>query len=242
MPVTGFIQSAETAYTANGVNFNGTNTYLSEGDLVAPTASKLYLGSVWFKLAGGDSANRIIFAGTGALPAARFLTNNTIEVKAANAGGTTILSMVSTTTYTSAMGAWAHLLFASDQGTGRAQMRVDDADVRASSPTVTDDTITFAAVDHAVGGNVAGGALFNGDMADLMVWLGASRDLDTEANRRLFIDAGGKPVDPAVAIAELGDPVLAFYGDTATWHTNQGTGGGFTENGALTTSSTGPSD
>jgi len=31
-------------------------------------------------------------------------------------------------------------------------------------------------------------------------------------------------------------------GDTATWHTNKGGGGGFTENGALTTSSTSPSD
>lgn len=48
-----------------------------------------------------------------------------------------------------------------------------------------------------------------------------------EATRRLFIDADGKPVDPAVATAELGAGCVLFTGDAASFGTNQGTGGAF---------------
>ena len=79
-------------------------------------------------------------------------------------------------------------------------------------------------------------------MADLMMWPGTYLDFSVEANRRLFISAAGKPVDPAVAVAALGTPIVRFSGPTASWHTNKGSGGGFTENGALTDASTSPSD
>lgn len=63
-----------------------------------------------------------------------------------------------------------------------------------------------------------------------------------EATRRLFISASGKPVDPAIATAALGDPEILFSGNASTFGTNQGTGGVFSTTGTLTNASTSPSD
>ncbi len=84
------------------------------------------------------------------------------------------------------------------------------------------------------------------DMADLRIMPGVSLldgggDIPL-ATRRLFIDATGKPVDPAVATAALGAPCILFSGDHTTFPVNQGTGGAFTLTGALTDASTSPSD
>ena len=68
-------------------------------------------------------------------------------------------------------------------------------------------------------------------MAD--VWLrfgGAVIDFSVEANRRQFISAEGKPANPA------GWPAggqVQLHGALDDWHVNKGSGGGFTENGAL---------
>jgi len=69
-------------------------------------------------------------------------------------------------------------------------------------------------------------------------------DLSIEANRRKFIDAIGKPVDLGVdGSTPTGTaPLIFLSGTTIDWHTNKGSGGGFTEVGALTTATTSPSD
>jgi hypothetical protein len=58
------------------------------------------------------------------------------------------------------------------------------------------------------------------------------------ATRRLFIDAGGKPVNPS------GFPASAVLlsGNASTFATNRGSGGAFTTTGMLTNASTSPSD
>lgn len=79
------------------------------------------------------------------------------------------------------------------------------------------------------------------DLADLQFWVGISPTLNA-GNIAKFIDGGGKPVDPAVAVAAFGSPVLLFSGDATTFATNQGTGGTFSVTGTLTNASTSPSD
>ena len=61
----------------------------------------------------------------------------------------------------------------------------------------------------------------------------------SEVNRRKFIDALGKPVDPTNWPA---NPVVKFVGNAAAFATNQGTGGAFAITGALSNASTSPSD
>jgi hypothetical protein len=71
-----------------------------------------------------------------------------------------------------------------------------------------------------------------GDVADWRIMPGVSLltagDI-TETTRRLFIDADGKPVDPAVATAALGAPATVLFSRTdsnpLTFADNEGTGG-----------------
>lgn len=86
------------------------------------------------------------------------------------------------------------------------------------------------------------GANFNMDMADVQMWIGTQTDFSIEANRRLFIDASGKPVDPAVATAALGQQTVLMSGDKDTFGINQGSGGSFDSTGTLTNATTSPSD
>lgn len=85
------------------------------------------------------------------------------------------------------------------------------------------------------------GLQFLGDMADLQLWIGINPDLTNPANVAKFI-SGGRPVDPAIAAAEFGPPILLFSGDATGFQTNQGTGGAFTLTGSLTDAPTSPSD
>lgn len=90
-----------------------------------------------------------------------------------------------------------------------------------------------------------GGSPIQCDAADFRFMVGTSVVVDgdiPEVTRRLFIDADGKPVDPAVATAALGAPTILFSGDADAFATNQGTGGTFTVTGALTNASSSPSD
>ncbi len=88
---------------------------------------------------------------------------------------------------------------------------------------------------------------YSGDVSDFRLMpalslLDGSGDIPL-ATRRLFIDANGKPVDPAAATASLGTAgAVLFSGDATTFPVNQGTGGPFTLTGALTNASSSPSD
>jgi hypothetical protein len=65
------------------------------------------------------------------------------------------------------------------------------------------------------------------------------RNLSTVSNRRLFIDADGKPAD-SDTLAALNPIVYMPLTDAATAGSNSGTGGDFTVNGVLATAQRGP--
>lgn len=62
------------------------------------------------------------------------------------------------------------------------------------------------------------------DCADFQFYANVFADLTVPANLAKFI-ADGKPVDPALAIAEFGQPTILLSGDAVGFSTNQGTGG-----------------
>lgn len=80
------------------------------------------------------------------------------------------------------------------------------------------------------------------DMANFLMWYGSAIDWSVQANRRFIIDSNGKPVDPALAIAQFGTPTVALIGDHTAFQTNQGSGGAFALSGTLTDATTSPSD
>ena len=77
-------------------------------------------------------------------------------------------------------------------------------------------------------------------IADFMMWTGVSLDTSVIANRRLFIDAAGNPVNPDVAIAALGTPVYHFSGPASGIATNLGSAGNPTKAGTVTDYTPGP--
>lgn len=228
--------------TVNAVNFNGTSTYLTRGaDLTGNVDGKAGTISVWLKDAD-ITATQYILANTGEFLLVNILAS-LVQIVGKNTGGSAILDL-RTSASSISNDTWFHLLASWDlANAANKYVYITDVD-RTNSLTHTNDTIDYTRADWSVGENTGGtGVKFSGDMAEL--WFDDQFiDLSTEANRRKFIDAGGKPVDlGADGSTPTGSAPLIFQsGDTDSWHTNLGTGEGFTENGALTTASTSPSD
>ena len=103
-----------------------------------------------------------------------------------------------------------------------------------------DQNVDWTQPDWGIGGRAASGAnKFTGDIADLIID-DTYIDLSSSSNREKFILANS-PVDPGsdASTAMGASPLIYLNSNTlSTWHTNSGTGGGFTENGALTAGST----
>jgi hypothetical protein len=236
-------------YRANAVNFDGTNDYLTRGAGLSGAAdSKLLTASIWFKMAAGtDGGTHQLFSGSSAVGGGANRTRfrrqptNVFQFTGLNAAAATIVDFASSATITVAAGSIHALLSFDLANAANRHLYVNDVS-DYNHTTYTDDTMDLTIADWGVGAAADGTAKFSGDMANLAVWFGVYVDLSVVTNRRLFRDPGGKPVDPAIAIASLGTPTVLLSGATASWETNDGGGAGFTENGALSDATSSPSD
>lgn len=111
---------------------------------------------------------------------------------------------------------------------------IDDVDSMPAVFDYVDNGINYDA-DYTFGTNNIEDAFFRGSIADFWFDQTSYIGLSIETNRRKFIDENGQPVylgndgsDPTGS-----PPDMYLSGDTLNWHTNKGTGGGFSENGAL---------
>lgn len=234
-----------TDYLANGVTFDGTNDFLNRGaDLTGSTAGKLWTGSLWFKANSSGLSQTFYAAQTGvfAFVEVRLQGNNFFVIEARRSSTAVVLQMFfSNFTDTTS---WHHLLWSADlTNPARRHLILDDVEVDEGSTHVNID-IDFLNDDHFVGSRAGGFTKADSDMADFWMFPGVYLDFSIEANRRLFRTSGGKPKDLGSdgSIPTGAAPLIYFSGLTAVWHTNKGTGGGFTENGALTDAPTSPSD
>jgi hypothetical protein len=82
---------------------------------------------------------------------------------------------------------------------------------------------------------------FDGFVAEVYLHTTAFIDLATDISD--FI-SGGKPVSLGSngSLPSGSQPAIFLSGPTASWHTNKGTAGGFTEAGEITTAASSPSD
>lgn len=238
-----------TPYTASAVHFDG-STYLTNDSLTAPSDTALLTFVTWFKTTQNvgeatlfvvDPDNAVVpyfdFAGghlnleTAALP-----NPASFEVQTADAFND---------------GQWHCVIFSFDGTSGpptNYSVYIDDA---PASMIVGGDlgTRPFSVLGNGLKVQIGfddtdAQGYYIGDVADYRIFYGVSILDGTDipvASRRLFIDANGKPVDPAIATAALGDATIQMTGDATAFATNQGTGGAFTTTGALTDASTSPS-
>ena len=237
-------------YTANAVKFDGTNDWLTrDAGLTGAANSKMFTLSVWIKVNANSTAMRV-FANLTTLGGATERlnifrnANNQLRVINTNGAGTERLNLHSADNSVKIANGWVHVLTSVDMAdTAKRHLYIDDAS-DLTVATYTDDTLEFTTADWAVGGDADGSNKFDGDMADLWFEDGLYTDFSVVANRRKFIGADLKPVSlGGSGSAPFGAaPIVFLANPTATWQNNKGTGGGFTENGALTTAATSPSD
>lgn len=139
-------------------------------------------------------------------------------------------------------GAWHHLMLSVDNMTGQKSAYFDGSDASADvALNYVGDILDFTFTDFGIGvvPSLGWNILDNGEMADLWIDFGTYIDFSKEENRLRFRTADGLPkyLGPDGSLATGKAPDIFLSGDTANWHTNKGTGGGFTENGALKYSS-----
>ncbi len=229
----------------NAVNFDGTNDWLSRGDgLTGAADTKTFLMSWWFKIGGGDGSTLRWISAEGDLVTVTRSGTNHLAINLVSPSISTVWSVATTDTYVVSGATWNHVLIALNAAADIQQIYVNDVVPGLGAPTTSDDLVDFTRSDWANMGKVTtGGNKWDGDIAEYYM-TNEFLDLSVESNRRKFISAGGKPVDMGSDGADpTGTPPLIFFsGPTVGWHTNKGSGGGFTENGALTDASSSPSD
>jgi hypothetical protein len=213
-------------YAATPVNFNG-STRLTRGDaLTGVSDSKVWSGSMWLRLASTAAFMRAFNALNDAYQLL-FFNPATLVLFGKNVGGSIILRADLMVVDTN----WHHLLWSFNLADIGARHFYFDGTPANPWSTYINDAMNFAASDLGIGDYPTLANPWDGDMAD--VWLrfgGSVIDFSVEANRRLFITAEGRPTNPT---GWPSGAQIQLHGPVDDWHTNKGSGGGFTEIGAL---------
>lgn len=236
----------QAAYVATANDYDGTNDYQSRATDMGAVDGKTFTFSVWTRIDGGDSANRVLFTNGATLASNGILirldTSNKVVFIARNAADTVLMDIQTVATYL-AGATWRNILGSFDLAdAGKRHLYITDvADMAVS--TYTNDTIDFTRGAYAIGAETDGGSMYNGCVSELFFHT-AYIDLSIQANRRKFISATGKAVLlGADGSFPLGvQPILYAPTGDASGTGNKGTGGAFTTTGALTACSSSPTD
>lgn len=225
------------AYTPYAVSFDGVNDHLVTGALTAVADSKSATGSFWVRRTGGIGVQQRIYRATGNDFTIFFRADNTIRIYGRDNSGNN--DIIFDSTLAIADSNWHHVLFSFDTNAGNARIYIDGTNVTAGGATVVNDLINFDTTEHRIGADSGPAQLLNADIADFWFDINTYMDLSVAGNRSKFRDSSGNPVflgtdgsGPTGAV-----PEVFLSGTPGAWHTNKGTGGGFTLNGALTASS-----
>ncbi len=242
---TDWIKMGPTPYVQNAVTLDG--DYLRNNSWSGPTSTTMWTGSFWFRqdAAGvGSDYDRLLESGSGETIDVTIDQNSSDELifGATNDSGTTVLTIRTDGISDSD---WHHVVFSVDlSDTNRRHIYVDDVD-RLTTVNIynTAETMSFNMSDLGIGAEPDTGTNpVDMDIADFWQGFGTYIDLSVEENRRRFINEKGMPVDLGADGSNVtGEaPEIFLSGDTADWHTNKGSGDGFTENGTLTGAATTP--
>jgi hypothetical protein len=231
-------------YRATAVRFQtANNDFMWTGALEETVNSGRGTFSAWFRFTAGDDQLQMVaitqVVGFGGV----FRTaSNQFQFLMQNCLGVPIVDMRTAGEYTTASG-WTHVLASWDAAQGRADLYINGVPDRADNPTIVNGNICYDTARWGLAGWTSG--RLDADVADMYATLGTYIDITDEANRRLFTDVDGRPVDlgRACVLPTGSPPSGCFVGDPSTWHTNQGSAEGFNlEGDGLAESPTSPSD
>lgn len=254
---TDWVMMGTGSWNPPAVNFaDGATDYLARGGVLTGVADgKQATGSLWFRtsnagMPSGTAMQELFVSTRNADNFAAFGvgvgSGPDIRVTADTGGSTSNALLMNTTALTPNDGNWHHVLFSFDMAdTAKRHLYIDDVS-DMSVTTYVDTVLNFVELDHYIGRGkgTAANSQFSGDLADLWMDFGTYIDLSIEANRRKFISAAGMPIylGPDGSIPTGDKPDIFLSGDDVLFASNRGTGGGFTENGAITYASSQPGD
>ena len=213
------------------VSFDGTNDYLSRSsDMTGTSNSKTFTFSAWFYLTG-----------TGEDNVYRWGNNNIDFVESGGFYKFTArfdegppnydYAFLINTTHELPANTWLNILISGNAATQTFKFYVNDTAQTHTSTNPKNLAIGWTSSTH----NIGTPTNFKGRMSNFFLDH-TYRDLSVTANRRLFIDADGKPSDTIPSSPILYLPMT----DAATAGSNSGTGGDFTVSGILADAARGP--
>ena len=219
--------------------------YLAKAaDFTGNANSKAGIFSGWFKIAGSSGVDQFILCSENRRVQVLRNSSNKFQILCPKSGGSTILDISSTTSYTYIPYSWVHLLASWDLATSTSHLYINSISNKTAT-TVTNDTIQYVDPDGwrvgAQGITFDNG--FYGGQAEIYFAPGQYLDFSVQANREKFI-LTGKPVNlGADGSTPTGvAPIMYLKSTAASYGTNSGSGGNLTVTGAYSISTTSPSD
>ena len=214
------------------VSFDGTNDYLKRtSDMTGNADGKTWTFSAWVYNTGVSqniystyqSRFQVICQGNYFTISAKSTTEDAMFASYPNAP----------------LNTWNHILISCNQASTSQRHIYINGVAHTTFNTYVNGNIDFTETQHYIGAANSNHIYkLKGRLAH--VYLDKTyRDLSVTANRRLFIDADGKPAD-SDTLAALNPIMYMPLIDAATAGSNSGTGGDFTAVGTLATAERGP--
>lgn len=232
-------------HIVNSVRFDG-NDYLTDSGWTGAVDGEDGTLSYWFDYKGGDGVRQDIVNTLNGRLLMKRETSNKLVFVLKKSNSTVIWGWTSTDEFDTATNSgWNHLILAWELDASPVGLVfLNDVPLGKSDDTVpTNGSNDWTETVWGVGASSGGSVKTNADLAEFYlddVFI----DISTVQNRRKFITGAGRPVDlgsdgskPSGAA-----PLVFLSGATSTWHTNLGSGGGMTENGAISDGASSPSD
>jgi hypothetical protein len=231
------IGATPSVYTCDAVLFDGTNDYGTKADPVIADGT-LFSFAFWIRRQAVGAPPRV-WANTGGYQDSNWTASDQFQIQAHDSGGTRHW-LTNTSTAITADSTWHHIMGSFNGTTDHLYL---DGVSDKSTTTLTSATLDMTRGSWAIGASVGGASKANMDLADFW-FTNEFIDFSSSANRELFRSSAGKPVDlGAGGITPTGTAAKIFLhiDDGATANTFL-TDDGYTVTGALTTSSSSPSD
>lgn len=231
------VDNTASGYTYYSTVFDGTNDYLTRGaDLTGIADGKEGLVSFWIKMGAGSSdATAYYLQGSTNF---RFFVQRSasgaIRIRGQSTGGGAVLEIASASNTAIKSSGWVHCMASWNGATAAAHLYINGV----SSLTVTTNAntnIDYTQVEHSIGSHTDGTSKFNGLLCEYY-FTNTYLDLSNSTNRDKFFNSGtSKPVSlGANGSTPTGvQPLIYLSNADPTWESNNGSAGGFTENGAL---------
>jgi Concanavalin A-like lectin/glucanases superfamily len=228
-------------FLAKAVAFDGVADHLLRGASLAGSAEgpEIFF-SCWINpYTVPGAANQVIYGAASARIHLRINTDSQLGLETRTSAAVVIGNRTSGATLVTA-GVWQHWCGSYNHTTGVSWMRKNAVSVTLGGAEITSAAIIdWVEPNHGIGGTTTATLFYGGLMAE--VWIDDQFIADTDANVLKFISSlsgTGAPVDlgPTGELPGFGRPIiyLSRRNGIGGFVSNKGTGGGFTDQAAVT--------